>query len=191
MTAVAFPCFATPPGPRPRVESVFFPVCGIVHPFHEGFFGALFRVLGLPRRNGVRLQLADSDADEFDGDDDDAHVGDRRAGGNRRRVERIERQDRGRRAHEQRRDHGDARTERTHARDLHPPRLVPDQRPADIYRQMQEDPEIEPRSGRRTPIHRVVVTNGDLDGTLGLFSSRESTPFDEPSELLGRAGPTR
>ncbi len=32
-------------------------------------------------------------------------------------------------------------------------------------------------SGRATPIRGVILTNGDLDHTLGLFSLRENTPF--------------
>jgi pyrroloquinoline quinone biosynthesis protein B len=47
----------------------------------------------------------------------------------------------------------------------------------DIHRQVQAFSEIEPRSGRATPIHGVLLTNGDLDHTLGLFSLRESTPL--------------
>jgi pyrroloquinoline quinone biosynthesis protein B len=47
----------------------------------------------------------------------------------------------------------------------------------DIHRQIQASPELEPRAGRATPIHGVVLTNGDLDHTLGLFSLRENTPL--------------
>jgi pyrroloquinoline quinone biosynthesis protein B len=47
----------------------------------------------------------------------------------------------------------------------------------DVHRQIQQNPELEPVSGRATPIHGVVLTNGDLDHTLGLFSLRESTPL--------------
>lgn len=47
----------------------------------------------------------------------------------------------------------------------------------DIHRQIQESPDLWPREGRATPIHGVVLTNGDLDHTLGLFSLRESTPL--------------
>jgi len=48
----------------------------------------------------------------------------------------------------------------------------------DVHRQIQANPELAPRSGgegRGTPIHGVVLTNGDLDHTLGLFSLRENT----------------
>jgi pyrroloquinoline quinone biosynthesis protein B len=47
----------------------------------------------------------------------------------------------------------------------------------DVHRQIQASPELAPREGRATPIHGVVLTNGDLDHTLGLFSLRESTPL--------------
>ncbi len=49
----------------------------------------------------------------------------------------------------------------------------------DIHRQIQESAELAPRAGsqvgRATPIHGVILTNGDLDHTLGLFSLRENT----------------
>ena len=47
----------------------------------------------------------------------------------------------------------------------------------DVHRQIQAHPELAPRAGRATPIHGVVLTNGDLDHTLGLFSLRENTPL--------------
>jgi pyrroloquinoline quinone biosynthesis protein B len=47
----------------------------------------------------------------------------------------------------------------------------------DIHRQIHESPDLQPRAGRATPIHGVVLTNGDLDHTLGLFSLRENTPL--------------
>jgi pyrroloquinoline quinone biosynthesis protein B len=47
----------------------------------------------------------------------------------------------------------------------------------DVHRQIQACPDLEPRSGRASPIHGVLLTNGDLDHTLGLFSLRESTPL--------------
>jgi pyrroloquinoline quinone biosynthesis protein B len=47
----------------------------------------------------------------------------------------------------------------------------------DVHRQIQESPALWPRSGRASPIHGVVLTNGDLDHVLGLFSLRESTPL--------------
>jgi pyrroloquinoline quinone biosynthesis protein B len=45
----------------------------------------------------------------------------------------------------------------------------------DIHRQIQESPALAPSAGRATPIHGVILTNGDLDHTLGLFSLRENT----------------
>jgi pyrroloquinoline quinone biosynthesis protein B len=47
----------------------------------------------------------------------------------------------------------------------------------DVHRQIQACPDLEPRSGRGSPIHGVILTNGDLDHTLGLFSLREGTPL--------------
>jgi pyrroloquinoline quinone biosynthesis protein B len=47
----------------------------------------------------------------------------------------------------------------------------------DVHRQIQQNPELEPRTARATPICGVVLTNGDLDHTLGLFSLRENTPL--------------
>src|SRR6185437_8282996 len=45
----------------------------------------------------------------------------------------------------------------------------------DVHRQIQQNAQLEPQSGRATPIHGIVLTNGDLDHTLGLFSLRENT----------------
>jgi pyrroloquinoline quinone biosynthesis protein B len=51
----------------------------------------------------------------------------------------------------------------------------------DIHRQIQATPDLWPavatEGGRSTPIAGVILTNGDLDHTLGLFSLRENTPF--------------
>jgi pyrroloquinoline quinone biosynthesis protein B len=47
----------------------------------------------------------------------------------------------------------------------------------DIHRQIQATPDLWPASGRSTPIRGVILTNGDLDHTLGLFSLRENTPL--------------
>jgi pyrroloquinoline quinone biosynthesis protein B len=47
----------------------------------------------------------------------------------------------------------------------------------DIHRQIQETPALWPSAGRATPIQGAILTNGDLDHTLGLFSLRESTPL--------------
>jgi pyrroloquinoline quinone biosynthesis protein B len=44
----------------------------------------------------------------------------------------------------------------------------------DVLRQIEATPELAPRAGRDTPIAAIVLTNGDLDHVLGLFSLRES-----------------
>ncbi|HEY1959726.1 MAG TPA: MBL fold metallo-hydrolase [Polyangiaceae bacterium] len=47
----------------------------------------------------------------------------------------------------------------------------------DILRQIQATPALWPREKRGTPIGAIVLTNGDLDHVLGLFSLRESQPL--------------
>jgi pyrroloquinoline quinone biosynthesis protein B len=47
----------------------------------------------------------------------------------------------------------------------------------DILRQIESTPALHPRSARDSPIHSIVLSNGDLDHTLGLFSLRESWPL--------------
>src|SRR5690242_5395279 len=47
----------------------------------------------------------------------------------------------------------------------------------DVHRQIERTPALQPRAGRASPIRAVVLTNGDLDHCLGLFSLRESTPL--------------
>src|SRR6185312_6770646 len=47
----------------------------------------------------------------------------------------------------------------------------------DILRQIQATPELWPREKRGTQIGAIVLTNGDLDHVLGLFSLRESQPL--------------
>jgi pyrroloquinoline quinone biosynthesis protein B len=47
----------------------------------------------------------------------------------------------------------------------------------DLGRQIEATRELHPRGLRHTPIAAVVLTNGDLDHTLGLLSLRESQPF--------------
>src|SRR5438270_10716618 len=52
----------------------------------------------------------------------------------------------------------------------------------DVLRQIERTPELHPRalgaaSPRDTPIAAIVLTNGDLDHVLGLFSLRESQPL--------------
>lgn len=46
-----------------------------------------------------------------------------------------------------------------------------------VGEQLRRTPELHPQSARHTPIGAVVLTNGDLDHTLGLFSLRESQPL--------------
>jgi pyrroloquinoline quinone biosynthesis protein B len=47
----------------------------------------------------------------------------------------------------------------------------------DIRAQIEASSCLHPRSPRDTPIRSLVLTNGDLDHVLGLFSLRESTPL--------------
>jgi pyrroloquinoline quinone biosynthesis protein B len=47
----------------------------------------------------------------------------------------------------------------------------------DVHRQIEACPALQPDRGRATPIRGVVLLNGDLDHTLGLFSLRENTPL--------------
>lgn len=47
----------------------------------------------------------------------------------------------------------------------------------DILTQIKATPALWPRAPRHTPIGAVVLTNGDMDHVLGLFSLRESQPF--------------
>jgi pyrroloquinoline quinone biosynthesis protein B len=47
----------------------------------------------------------------------------------------------------------------------------------DVLRQIEATPELHPRRPRDTPIRGIVLTNGDLDHTLGLFLLRESQPL--------------
>ena len=47
----------------------------------------------------------------------------------------------------------------------------------DILSQLQRTPALWPRGPRHSPIACVVLTNGDMDHVLGLFSLRESYPF--------------
>jgi pyrroloquinoline quinone biosynthesis protein B len=46
-----------------------------------------------------------------------------------------------------------------------------------IHAQIAAFPALWPRAGRGSPIAGIVLTNGDLDHCLGLFSLRESTPL--------------
>lgn len=47
----------------------------------------------------------------------------------------------------------------------------------EILAQVQKNRALWPRAARHTPIEAIVLTNGDMDHVLGLFSLRESTPF--------------
>jgi pyrroloquinoline quinone biosynthesis protein B len=47
----------------------------------------------------------------------------------------------------------------------------------DIHAQIARSSDLWPRGPRHTPIRAVVLTNGDLDHVLGLFSLRESQPL--------------
>jgi pyrroloquinoline quinone biosynthesis protein B len=47
----------------------------------------------------------------------------------------------------------------------------------EIRQQLESFPRLHPRARRDTPIAGIVLTNGDLDHTLGLLSLRESQPL--------------
>jgi pyrroloquinoline quinone biosynthesis protein B len=47
----------------------------------------------------------------------------------------------------------------------------------DVLRQIERTPALQPTGARTSPIRAIVLTNGDLDHVLGLFSLRESTPL--------------
>lgn len=48
----------------------------------------------------------------------------------------------------------------------------------DILVQIQKTRALWPKTSRHSPISAVVLTNGDMDHVLGLFSLRESWPFE-------------
>ncbi|HEY2517988.1 MAG TPA: pyrroloquinoline quinone biosynthesis protein PqqB [Polyangiaceae bacterium] len=48
----------------------------------------------------------------------------------------------------------------------------------DVRVQIEANPPLQPRSQRHTPIGSILLTNGDMDHVLGLFSLRESTPLE-------------
>jgi pyrroloquinoline quinone biosynthesis protein B len=58
----------------------------------------------------------------------------------------------------------------------------------DILKQIQDNAPLHPRSPRHSPIHSVLLTNGDLDHVLGLFSLRESWPLVLYATLAVRRG---
>jgi pyrroloquinoline quinone biosynthesis protein B len=47
----------------------------------------------------------------------------------------------------------------------------------DVLHQLAETPALHPQSARHSPIRSILLTNGDLDHVLGLFSLRESWPL--------------
>jgi pyrroloquinoline quinone biosynthesis protein B len=47
----------------------------------------------------------------------------------------------------------------------------------EIREQIESFPGLHPQAPRHSPIHAIVLTNGDLDHTLGLLSLRESHPL--------------
>lgn len=47
----------------------------------------------------------------------------------------------------------------------------------EIRQQIEGFPPLHPRAPRHSPIHAIVLTNGDLDHCLGLLSLRESHPI--------------
>ena len=47
----------------------------------------------------------------------------------------------------------------------------------DILEQIKSTPALWPRAPRHTPIGAIILTNGDMDHVLGLFSLRESQPL--------------
>lgn len=58
----------------------------------------------------------------------------------------------------------------------------------DVAAQIERTPPLQPRRGRETPIAAVVLTNGDLDHVLGLFSMREGEPLRVYATPSVRAG---
>ncbi len=57
-----------------------------------------------------------------------------------------------------------------------------------VGEQIRRTPELGPRSTRGTPIGAIVLTNGDVDHVLGLFSLRESQPMSVYSTRAVRDG---
>jgi pyrroloquinoline quinone biosynthesis protein B len=58
----------------------------------------------------------------------------------------------------------------------------------EIRAQIESFEGLHPRAARDTPIAALVLTNGDLDHTLGLFSLRESHPITVVSTAAVRSG---
>jgi pyrroloquinoline quinone biosynthesis protein B len=64
----------------------------------------------------------------------------------------------------------------------------------DVRQQIAATPVLHPRSGlRHSPIHAVLLTNGDVDHVAGLLTLRESQPFDlfATPEILGAIAANR
>jgi pyrroloquinoline quinone biosynthesis protein B len=58
----------------------------------------------------------------------------------------------------------------------------------EIHSQIESFPALHPKGERHSPIRAIVLTNGDLDHVLGLFSLRESYPvviYATPQVRLG------
>jgi pyrroloquinoline quinone biosynthesis protein B len=60
----------------------------------------------------------------------------------------------------------------------------------EVRAQIEAFPSLHPRAPRHTPITAIVLTNGDLDHCLGLFSLRESQPLTIFATDAVRAGLT-
>jgi pyrroloquinoline quinone biosynthesis protein B len=58
----------------------------------------------------------------------------------------------------------------------------------DVLAQIAANPPLHPRQARHSPIASIVLTNGDLDHVLGLFSLRESWPLVLHATAAVRAG---
>lgn len=62
-------------------------------------------------------------------------------------------------------------------RDGHAPRFAIVNASPDIHAQIKANAALWPNAPRHTPIGAVILTNGDMDHILGLFSLRESQPL--------------
>src|SRR5688500_6986444 len=58
----------------------------------------------------------------------------------------------------------------------------------DVHRQIAATTVLHPQPPRRSPIRHVVMTDGDLDHVLGLFTLRESHPLVVHCTARVRAG---
>lgn len=71
----------------------------------------------------------------------------------------------------------EARTQDAIAVNAAPGRWVLCNASPDIRQQIEGFSELHPRGPRHTPLAALILTNGDLDHVLGLFSLRESQPL--------------